>query len=65
MEFEVYQSVRVDSNTLVVAAWVDQGVGFYEYAIEKDGAIVEVSDCQYGSDVAALRDGLSYWLGDR
>lgn len=64
MEFEVVESVSVDAATRVLVAWVDQGSGFYEFSIEKGGDVLEVSDRQYGNPVAALRDGLSSWLGD-
>ena len=46
-------------------ATFDEGAGFYEFGIQKGGELVEVSQAQYGNPVAALRDGLSSWLGDR
>lgn len=64
MEFEVMQSVRFDSETVVLAVWFAEGSGFHEYAVEKGGVVLEVSANQYGSDCAALRDGLSHVLGD-
>jgi len=65
MNVQIIQSVPVDMNTAVVALWVDEGAGFYEFGIQKGGELVEVSQAQYGNPVAALRDGLSSWLGDR
>ena len=65
MNVQIIQSVPVDMNTAVEALWVDEGAGFYEFGIQKGGELVEVSQAQYGNPVAALRDGLSSWLGDR
>lgn len=65
MNVQIIQSVPVDMNTAVAALWVDAGAGFYEFGIQKGGELVEVSQAQYGNPVAALRDGLSSWLGDR
>lgn len=65
MNVQIIQSVQVDMNTAVAALWVDEGAGFYEFGIQKGGELVEVSQAQYGNPVAALRDGLSSWLGDR
>ena len=65
MNVQIIQSVPVDMNTSVAALWVDEGAGFYEFGIQKGGELVEVSKAQYGNPVAALRDGLSSWLGDR
>jgi len=65
MNVQIIQSVPVDMNTAVAALWVDEGAGFYEFGIQKGGELVEVSQAQYGNPVAALRDGLSSWLGDR
>lgn len=64
MNIHIIQSVPVDMGTAVVALWIDEGVGFYEFGIQKDGEIREVSNNQYGHPVAALRDGLSFYLGD-
>ena len=64
MNVQIIQSVPVDTNTAVAALWVDEGAGFYEFGIQKGGELVEVSKSQYGNPVAALRDGLSSWLGD-
>lgn len=65
MQFEVVESVGVDMQTRVLVAYVDQGAGFYEFSIEKAGQVVEFSNAQYGNPIAALRDGLSAWLGER
>lgn len=64
MNVQIIQSVQVDMNTAVAALLVDEGAGFYEFGIQKGGELVEVSQAQYGNPVAALRDGLSSWLGD-
>lgn len=64
MEFEVFEAVTVDEGARVLVVWFSEGDGFFEFAVEKDGSTLEVSDKQYGNPVAALRDGLSYWLGD-
>lgn len=64
MNIQIIQSVQVDTNTAVAALGVDEGAGFYEFGIQKGGELVEVSEAQYGNPVAALRDGLSSWLGD-
>ena len=55
----------MDMQTRVLVAYVDQGAGFYEFSIEKAGQVGEFSNAQYGNSIAALRDGLSAWLGDR
>jgi len=65
MNIQIIQSVQVDTNTAVATIWVDEGAGFYEFGIQKGGELVEMSESQYGNPVAALRDGLSSWLGDR
>lgn len=57
------QRFTFDSEVSVLVVWVDQGIGCFEYAIERMGAIVEVSDRGYGSQAAAMRGGLSFLLG--
>lgn len=58
------QRFTFDSEVSVLVVWIDQGIGCFEYAIERMGSIVEVSDQGYGTQAAAMRDGLSHLLGD-
>lgn len=60
LSFEVFESVNVDEGTRVLVIWFREGVGCFEFAIEKDGSTVEVSNKQYVDSVLALQDGLVY-----
>lgn len=62
MEMQNGQFVVVGPVERVMAVWIDQGAGYWEFVVEVEGGIVELSDQMFGSEVAALRAGLNYWL---
>lgn len=62
MQVQIVDSVNCDMQTAVASVWVDRGAGFYEFAILKNGEIMEMSEEIYGNPVAALRDGLTHYL---
>lgn len=63
MKFENGQFVVVGPVERVMAVWVEEGSGFWEFVVEVEGGIAEVSDRQFGSESAALAAGLAYWHG--
>lgn len=64
MDLEEQARFQVDADESVLVVWVGGDVGCHEFAIERQGEIVELSQRGYAHPATALRDGLSYWLGD-
>jgi hypothetical protein len=55
--------LHVDMD-VTVETFGDPNNGSYEWLIREHGVVTKHSDCGYGQDALALRDGLNEWFNN-